>query len=323
MRFVVFGAGAVGGVVGGLLHRAGHKVVLIARGEHLAAIQSDGLRFASPAGHTVERISAVGHPDEVEWRHDDVVLLAVKSDATRDAVQSLAATAPPSIALVCMQNGVANEDTALRWFSCVYGVCVMAPTAHVEPGLVEANCHPTPAILDIGRYPEGVDVTTEQIATAFREAGIVSVPRPDIMRWKYRKLVLNLGNAVQAVCRRGDGFDELRSLIKAEGERVLDATGLDPVSEDEDLARRGDILQIGEIAGRPRHGGSSWQSLERRTGAIESDYLNGEIVLLGRRYGVESPANEVIRREATRYAREGLTPATAPAADLLAILRSG
>ncbi len=323
MRFVVYGAGAVGGVVGGLLHRAGHDVILIARGEHLAAIQRNGLRLASPAGETVEQVSAVGHPNEVEWRHDDVVLLAVKSDATRDAVKALAAAAPASIALVSMQNGVANEGTALRWFSCVYGVCVMAPTAHTEPGVVEAHCHPIPAILDIGRYPEGVDVTTEQIAAAFGDAGIVSVPRPDIMRWKYRKLMMNLGNAVQAVCRRDDGSDELRSLIKAEAERVLSAAGLDPVTEAEDSERRGDILQIGDIAGRPRKGGSSWQSLERRTGAIESDYLNGEIVLLGRRYGVETPANELLRREATRYAREGLPPATAPAADLLAKLRSG
>jgi 2-dehydropantoate 2-reductase len=63
-----------------------------------------------------------------------VVLLAVKSDATLDAVRALAAVAPPSIAVVSLQNGVANEGTILRWFGCVYGVCVMAPTAHIEPG---------------------------------------------------------------------------------------------------------------------------------------------------------------------------------------------
>src|SRR6478672_1824360 len=159
MRYVVFGAGAVGGVVGGLLHRVGFEVVLIARGAHLEAIQRDGLRLASPAGQTVEAIPAVAHPDDVDWRHDDVVLLAVKSDATLAAAQALAAVAPASIAVVSMQNGVANEGVLLRWFDCVYGVCVMAPTAHLEPGLVEAHCYPTPAILDIGRYPEGVDVT--------------------------------------------------------------------------------------------------------------------------------------------------------------------
>ncbi len=322
MRYVVYGAGAVGGVVGGLLHQAGHEVVLIARGKHLTAIQRDGLRIASPKGETVEMMPAVGHPDDVDWRHDDVVLLAVKSDATLDAARTLAATAPASIAVVSLQNGVANEGALLRWFDCVYGVCVMAPTAHLEPGLVEAHCHPTPAILDIGRYPEGVDVTAEQVAAAFGRADIVSVPRADIMRWKYRKLLLNLGNAVQAVCRPGEDRRALLDVIQREGAEVLSAAGIDVVSEDEDRERRADILQVDDIPGRPRSGGSSWQSLERRTGAIESDFLNGEIVLLGRQFRVETPANELIRREAVRLARAGGPPSTVPAAHLLDRLSS-
>jgi 2-dehydropantoate 2-reductase len=317
MRYVVFGAGAVGGVVGGLLHRVGFEVVLIARGEHLEAIQRDGLRLATPAGETVEAIPAVAHPDDVDWRHDDVVLLAVKSDATLAAAQALSAAAPASIAVVSMQNGVANEGVLLRWFDLLYGVCVMAPTAHLEPGLVEAHCHPTPAILDIGRYPEGVDVTAGEVAAAFEKAGIVSVPRPDIMRWKYRKLMMNLGNAVQAVCRPDDDRQQLLDLVRLEGEQALAAAGIHPVTEEEDRQRRGDILQIGPVPGRPRSGGSSWQSLERRTGAIETDFLNGEIVMLGRLFGVETPANELVRREAVRHAREGLPPSTVPPADLL------
>lgn len=322
MRLIVYGAGAVGGVVGGLLHRAGHEVVLIARGDHLAAIQREGLRLASPEGETVELVTAVSHPDEIQWRHDDVVLLAVKSDATGTAAQALAAAAPPSVAVVSLQNGVANEGALLRWFACVYGVCVMAPTAHLEPGLVEAHCHPTPAILDIGRYPGGVDVTSEQVATAFESAGIVSVVRPDIMRWKYRKLMMNLGNAVQAVCVPDDDRGELLDVIRAEGEAVLAAAGIDPVSESDDRARRGDILQVGDVPGRPRSGGSSWQSLQRRTGSVETDFLNGEIVWLARQYDVEAPANELIRREAVRHARGGLPPGTVPAKVLLERLGS-
>lgn len=320
MRHVEYGAGAVGVVVGGLLHRAGHEVVLIARGRHLAAIQRHGLRLATPAGETVETIPAVGHPDAIEWRHDDVVHLAVKSDGTMVAAHALAATAPPSIAVVSLQNGVSNESLLLRWFGCVYGVCVMAPTAHLEPGLVEAHCHPTPAILDIGRYPDGVDVTTAEVAAAYEKAGIVSVPRPDIIRWKYRKLVMNLGNAVQAICRPDDDRTELLDLIRSEGEQVLAAAGISPVSVEQDRERPGDILQIGEVPGRPRSGGSSWQSLERRTRAIETDFLNGEIVWRGRRYGVATPANELVRRKVTRHARKGLPPSVIPTRDLLARL---
>jgi len=320
MRFVVYGAGAVGGVVGALLHRAGHEVVLIARGDHLAAIQADGLRLETPTGATVQPIPAVAFPVDLDWRTDDVVLLAVKSDATLDAVSSLAAAAPAGIALVCLQNGVANEPTALRWFEHVYGVCVMAPTGHLQPGVVEAKCSPTAAILDIGRYPAGVDATAEMVAAAFVAAGIVSLPRPDIMRWKYRKLMMNLANAVQAVCARTDGFDELRHAIVTEGEAALAAAGIEPVSEATDTERRGDILRGRQRPGRPRSGGSSWQSLERRTGSIETDYLNGEIVWLGRRYGVATPANELIRREARRLATERSGPGAVDPRDLLARL---
>ena len=98
------------------------------------------------------------------------------------------------------------------------------------------------------------------------------------------------------------------------------AAGIDPISEAEDRERRGDILQIGDVPGRPRSGGSSWQSLERGTGAIETDYLNGEIVWLGRQYDVDTPANELIRREAVRAAREHRPPSTVPTGDLLAML---
>ena len=320
MRFVVFGAGAVGGVLGGLLHCAGLDVVLIARGEHLTAIQRGGLRLETPSGASVQHVPAVAAPADVDWRPGDVALLAVKSDATVGALSTLALAAPATTPLVCVQNGVANEPTALRWFEQVYGVCVMAPTVHLEPGVVGAHSSPTPAILDIGRYPTGLDATAKAVASAFTAAGIVSQPRPDIMAWKYRKLLMNLRNAVYAVCSRGDGFDEFGDLIRLEGEAALAAAGIEPVSEADDRERRGDILRAKQTQGQPRTGGSTWQSLERRTGAIETDYLNGEIVWLGRRYGVATPANELIRRVATRCAAERTGPGRVDPGSLLAKL---
>ena len=75
------------------------------------------------------------------------------------------------------------------------------------------------------------------------------MPRPDIMRWKYRKLMMNLGNAVQALCAADDDRHELRRGLRAEGEAVLTAAGIDPISEADDRERRGDILQIGDVPG--------------------------------------------------------------------------
>ena len=72
-------------------------------------------------------------------------------------------------------------------------------------------------------------------------------------------------------------------------------SGIDHVSEADDRARRGDILRIVPIDERPRPGASTWQSLARGN-PVEVDYLNGEIVLLGRLHGVPTPATERLQR---------------------------
>ena len=77
------------------------------------------------------------------------------------------------------------------------------------------------------------------------------------------------------------------------------------------------LLQRGEIAGQTRPGGSSWQSLQRGTGDIETDYLNGEIVLLGRMHGVPTPANELLQRLARELAATRDEPGATSAATIL------
>ena len=114
MRFVVVGAGAVGGVVGGRLFEHGHDVVLVAQGDHGRAIAAAGLTLASATGVVVLPVPVTGSAHNVDWRDDDVVLLAVKSQDTELALRQLSASAPRSVAIVCVQNGVANEPTALR-----------------------------------------------------------------------------------------------------------------------------------------------------------------------------------------------------------------
>ena len=301
MRFVVYGAGAVGGTLGALLALAGHPVVLIARGEHLRVIQSEGLLLSTPEKQERLELPAVSGPSEIEWQEDDVALLTMKSQDTEAALREL----PPGITVVCLQNGVVNERLALRHFADVHGVCVMFPTTHLTPGVVAAHSAPVPGILNIGRYPSGVDSRAEQIAAAFRSAGFVSEALPDIMRWKYTKLLMNLSNAIQAVCGPAP---EITSRIREEGERVLHAAGIAFASEEENRGLRGDVITFLDAVGQPRSGSSSWQSLARGTGAIESDFLNGEIVLLGRLHGVAVPYNEHAQRMANLFARSH-TPA--------------
>jgi 2-dehydropantoate 2-reductase len=318
MKYVVYGAGAVGGVIGAHLHRAGIDVTLVARGDHLAAIREHGLRLDTSAGSEHLAVPAVGGAAEVAWGDDTVVLLAVKSQHTHAALDDLAAHAPATTPVVSVQNGVANENAVLRRFQHTYSICVMLPSAHLEPGVVTQKCSPTPGILDIGRIPRRIDDLDCAIAEDLRKAGFESQPRPDIMAWKYRKLISNLGNGVDAVCAAGEDADELVRRAQDEGDLVLRLAGIVAVSPEEDAERRGDILRSGP-GGWPL-GGSTWQSVERGAGSVEIDYLAGEIVLLGRLHRIPTPVNELLQRVVAEVARNGAGARSLDAADLLARL---
>jgi 2-dehydropantoate 2-reductase len=141
------------------------------------------------------------------------------------------------------------------------------------------------------------------------------------MSWKYRKLLMNLGNAVEAVCGREGFRSRLGEMVQAEGEAVLAAAGISVVSVEEDRARRGDALTIQPVGGEERRaGGSSWQSLLRGTGTIETDDLTGEIVLLGRLHGVPTPANRVLQDLAAEMARTGEPPASRSVDEVLRMI---
>jgi 2-dehydropantoate 2-reductase len=308
MRFVVYGAGAIGGVVGGRLFQHGHPVVLIARGDHYQALRDGGLRIQDPTGEQTLPIPVVDHPSRVEWEDGDVTLVAVKSQHTETVLTELATVAPPELPVVCLQNGVRNESEALRRFANVYAVPVACPTTHLEPGVVQANSSPVTGILDIGRFPDGVDDVAVEVAAAFAGSTFDSRAVPDVFRWKWRKLITNLGNAVEVVCGPAARGGSIGQRAAAEGEACLAAAGIQPATTEEDRTRRGHLLQLLRIGDQKRPGGSSWQSLARGAPDIESDYLNGEIVLLGRLHGVPTPVNELLQRLANRLAAAGAEP---------------
>jgi 2-dehydropantoate 2-reductase len=321
MRFIIYGAGAVGGAIGGRLFQGGNDVTLIARGAHYEALRATGLRLVDAEHDVTLPVPAVGSPTDIEWRDDDVVILGMKTQDTEPALRELVAVAPPTIGVACAQNGVENERLALRHVADVYAVCVMLPASHLEPGVVEASSIPTTGLLDLGRYPEGLDDRAHAIAEALCTSTFESIPRPDVMRWKYCKLLMNLANAAQALCGNDDpDVGELARRARSEAAAVFRAAGVDAATQEEDRERRGDRLKPTPIAGAHRGGGSSWQSLRRGTGTIETDYLNGEIVVLGRRHGAPTPVNELLQRRANDAARRKLPPGSITAKELLTLL---
>jgi 2-dehydropantoate 2-reductase len=319
VRFIVYGAGAIGGTIGGRLHQHGHDVILIARGRHFEALRDTGLVLHSPDGTADLAIPVVDDPSEIAFGTGDVVILAMKTQDTAAALARLSLSAPPGIAVVCAQNGVENERLALRCFPNVYGMYVVLAASHLEPGVVEASSSPITGVLDVGRYPMGTDEVAEEVAAALERSTFDARADPAIMRWKYAKLLSNLANALEAACGPEATGDELVRRVRAEGRACLAAAGVTVASGEEQRARRV-MLNIRPIEGRKRPGGSSWQSLARQSGTIEADWLNGEIVLLGRLHGVDTPLNALLQRTANLMAATGRPPASMPLGELLASL---
>ncbi|MEZ7907881.1 MAG: ketopantoate reductase family protein [Pseudomonadales bacterium] len=308
MRFVIYGAGAVGGTIGARLFQHGHEVLLIARGAHHDAIKATGLTFVTPIESVTLPIPVVSHPSEIAFSPDDVVILTMKSQHTWDALLSLRAAAGTDVPVICCQNGVANERMAIRLFERVYGMVVMLPANHFEAGVVECNSTSKSGILDTGCYPKGKDALITAVAKAIDGSNCSSFADEDVMRWKYQKLLRNLNNSLQALCEMNEATLPISSMLHAEALSVYEAAGINSAGDEEEKERRGDFVTMKPIGGKRRAGGSSWQSLMNGKGDIESDYMNGEIVLLGRMNGAATPANTVLQNLATQAARENWEP---------------
>ena len=304
MRYIIYGAGGIGCVVGGKLHQATKDVVLVARGKHLEALQSSGLTLHTPDGTSVLTIPAVGHPSEIEFREGDIVLLTMKSQDTEAALDALIAVGARNIPVVSTQNGVENERMALRRFPTVYGMMVFLPATFLEPGVIVGSAAPLAGVLDAGRFPDGADDTITEVCSDLRDAGFGAEPNPAIMRFKYAKLLMNLGNAIQAAIGTESRLTDIGAALREEAEACYRAAGIDWATPEEDRARR-ENMRVRPVPGQERGGGSTWQSMARGLATVETDYMNGEIALLGRLHGVPTPVNSALQDLAQRLVSEG------------------
>ena len=159
-RYLIIGAGAVGGAIGGRLALAGRDVVLVARGAHLAALQTDGLRLRTPDEDVTLAVTAVAGPAEVQLTADDVLVLATKTQqaeaalvAWADAPVTGGGTAGERLPIFLALNGVTAEVLAQRYYRRVFGVCVWMPTVHLVPGEVIIRSTPKSGMLHLGRAP--------------------------------------------------------------------------------------------------------------------------------------------------------------------------
>jgi 2-dehydropantoate 2-reductase len=309
MRYVVYGVGAIGGTIAARLALSGQEVAGIARGRHLEAIVAKGLTLRTPKETATVRFHCAADPGDLGLRDDDVFILAMKAQDTLGALHALRDAGAYEQPIVCAQNGVVNERLALRMFPNVYAMLIAMPGALPEPGEVHCFGGPKLGVLDIGRVPHGTDAFCATIGADLTAADFAARPDPDIMRRKYGKLVTNVANMVDASLGPAAVNGPYYQAARREAEAVLAAAGIeftDPLADPELPT----LMRRQPIEGVTKPGSSSWQSLARGTGSLETDYLNGEFVLLGRLHGVPTPVNEALCRIAQWMLRENVAPGT-------------
>lgn len=327
MRYIIYGAGGIGGGIGALLARSGCDVVLIARGEHLTVMREQGLLVRQPGRSETIPVQTAAHPGEIDFRDGDVVVLTMKGQDTSNALDDLERNAGPEIPIVCGQNGVANERAAARRFLNVYGMVVVMPATFLVAGEIALFGEPKPGLLDSGRYPNGIDDTVTQLCADLSAAGFNAQPDSRVMRLKYGKLLDNLGNAVGALCGEEalrSGGDDVRAFMRRmrdEAVACYDAAGIAYASRQEIGERRAATFTAGDIPGVERGGSSTWQSFRRGRPGIETDWLNGEIVLLGLEHGVPTPANRALQLMAKRALRAGLKEGAVSLGEIVSLER--
>ncbi|MEO8540571.1 MAG: 2-dehydropantoate 2-reductase N-terminal domain-containing protein [bacterium] len=328
MRFIIYGAGAIGGTIGARLAMGGHNVVLICRGEHLKAIRSKGLTLQTPEFEKVLPMEAVANPAEITWAEGDVAILAMKTQDTEPALRALEIAAGPKVPVFCAQNGVENERLAARRFENVYATLVALPATFLVPGEIIASAIPLSGCLHSGRYPGGTDSVVEEVCQAFASSNFHAAASADGMELKYRKLILNLGNGVEVITGKpswaADGaVGAFVENVRQEAYRCYEAAGIVSTAPEEYVRRVTAHYKAAAVKGEARSASSTLQSVLRGHQTTEVDYLNGEIELLGRVHGVRTPYNSAVRSVATRMAATGRPPGSVTIEELAAMARSG
>jgi 2-dehydropantoate 2-reductase len=326
MRYVLIGAGAIGGTLGARLAQRSHDhpPLLVARGRNGDAMAEHGIRLRTPDDDVTVPVEVVTSPEDVRLTADDVLVFATKTHQVEAALLQWVdrpvhddggaevGTAGGLLPVFLALNGVASERIASRYFARVFGVCVWLPAVHLVPGEVVVRIAPTSGVFVVGRHAFPADeadrALLETLAEDWGAASFVVHVVDDVLRWKYAKLLSNLGNGLQALLGTdGRSYAHLADRLREEAEEVYRAAGIEWASPAEEEAWRGDLLNPRPVPGIPRDqlGGSSWQSVARGSGSIETDYLNGEIALLARSLGRRAPQNETVQRLARQAAAAG------------------
>ena len=296
MKVAVMGAGSMGGYFGGMLARAGHDVTLIARGENLAAIRSNGLRMHTESGDCTVPCSATDRPTDVG--PVDLALLTTKTYHNVDAVPAMAPLIGPNTAVLSLQNGIDSYLPVVEQ----YPDAVMLPGAayieasRLEPGVFQQAGRVVCIVTGGTRgSPPAHGERAAAICAAFRDAEVEAEASDDIEVALWTKFLFIATMAGVTSLAREFVRDllprpEWRKIVRACLEEIETAGRASGVNLAPDVVdstfdymdqSRGAMrasMHADLVAGRP----------------LELEALNGAVVRAGEAAGVPTPINDVI-----------------------------
>ena len=312
MRFLFFGAGAVGSMLGARLAKTGCEVTLVGRAPHVEAVTRDGVRTVVAGEVTTQSVLAARPTVAEAGGPFDYVFLTVKGYDTMDALDQLQPALRPGTILGSFQNGVGNEEAiaaALPDQALIAGSLTL-PVSLDEPGTVQLHSRRGGLAL----APVSPEVNVGPLLRKLNDAGFKVRRYADFRAMKWSKLLANiLGNAQSAILDlppshvfadselfryERAAFREAVTVMDRMRLAVVALPGL-PIPS----LRRAMSLPplLAQMILEPRLGGargnkmpSLWWDLSRAKGKTEAAFLNGAVVDAGRRYDVPTPVNSVL-----------------------------
>ncbi len=291
MRIAVMGTGAVGGYFGAKFAAAGHEVIFVARGAHLAALKQSGLYVESFQGNLHIR-SALFTADPAEGATVDLVLFCVKSYDTEIAAVALAPLMAPTTRILSLQNGVDNPSRIAQTWGAertLAGVVYLGAQL-VRPGTIN---HSSGGKIVFGELDGGVHDSTRALQEAISAAKIPCEVSSDIIKAQWRKLLWNAPFCAISCLTRAT----VKDILESESLRKL---AIDCMAEVFDAAKtQGVDLEPGWIDETLKFSQSlgdfkpsMLQDLEAGK-ALEFEAFNGVVVNLLRQSGREAPTNQI------------------------------
>lgn len=302
MRVAVMGAGGTGGFFGGLLARAGEDVTFIARGAHLEAIRTQGLRVKSRlAGDFTVRARATDDPRDVG--PVELVLFCVKSYSTAEAVEKIRPLLGENTMILSVQNGIDNEDRIAQVVGRkpVLGAVALVTSVIEAPGVIAQTAGLGKIIL--GELGGGMSARTERLKEVFRRAGIATDVHPDIRIALWEKFIFICGlSGVTALTRLPIGpilaSPEARALLQGTMEEVEAIAQAEGIPVPAGSTSRALAFMSGL---EPWARGSLYHDLAAGH-RLEIETLNGTVVRLGGKHTIPTPLNFAIYAALRPYA---------------------